>query len=193
MHMRARVRWVVMTRGWRCRCNGRRPARGADCAARSHSHKHALWRGGGAPTIPERPGGHARRAGAPTADGRDEVRQQRHQLAVHQHGPLPRGRHGPKGQQRPPRYRVGHGCAPLRGACLTNPVHCALGRRACTPLAAGAPMGCAPMAHVLWDKVMHYNPSNPKWVRTAVLARLALGRVAVARRRERPHGSARAS
>lgn len=27
----------------------------------------------------------------------------------------------------------------------------------------GAPMGCAPMAHVLWGSVMHYNPANPKW------------------------------
>jgi len=29
----------------------------------------------------------------------------------------------------------------------------------------GAPMGCAPMAHVLWNKVMRYSPANPKWVR----------------------------
>lgn len=28
----------------------------------------------------------------------------------------------------------------------------------------GAPMGLAPAAHVLWSKVMHYNPSNPKWI-----------------------------
>jgi len=27
----------------------------------------------------------------------------------------------------------------------------------------GAPMGMAPMAHVLWTKVMNYSPSNPKW------------------------------
>lgn len=27
----------------------------------------------------------------------------------------------------------------------------------------GAPMGCAPMAHVLWNKVMAYSPANPKW------------------------------
>lgn len=25
-------------------------------------------------------------------------------------------------------------------------------------------MGCAPMAHVLWSKIMNYNPANPKWV-----------------------------
>ncbi|CAK4609795.1 hypothetical protein AeMF1_021366 [Aphanomyces euteiches] len=27
----------------------------------------------------------------------------------------------------------------------------------------GAPMGCAPMAHVLFGKVMNFNPTNPKW------------------------------
>ncbi|RQM23806.1 hypothetical protein B5M09_009107 [Aphanomyces astaci] len=27
----------------------------------------------------------------------------------------------------------------------------------------GAPMGCAPMAHVLFGKVMTYNPTNPAW------------------------------
>jgi len=27
----------------------------------------------------------------------------------------------------------------------------------------GAPMGCAPMAHVLFGEVMNYSPSNPKW------------------------------
>jgi transketolase len=27
----------------------------------------------------------------------------------------------------------------------------------------GAPMGCAPMAHTLFNKVMRYSPSNPKW------------------------------
>jgi len=27
----------------------------------------------------------------------------------------------------------------------------------------GAPMGCAPMAHVLWTKYMNYAPSDPKW------------------------------
>jgi len=27
----------------------------------------------------------------------------------------------------------------------------------------GAPMGCAPMAHLLWSEVMNYSPSNPKW------------------------------
>ncbi|KAJ0392720.1 hypothetical protein P43SY_011975 [Pythium insidiosum] len=27
----------------------------------------------------------------------------------------------------------------------------------------GAPMGCAPMAHVLFSKVMKFNPKNPKW------------------------------
>ena len=29
----------------------------------------------------------------------------------------------------------------------------------------GAPMGCAPMAFLLWSQVMNYNPANPKWVR----------------------------
>ncbi|KAI9292530.1 transketolase [Neoconidiobolus thromboides FSU 785] len=28
----------------------------------------------------------------------------------------------------------------------------------------GAPMGCAPMAHALFSKVMKFNPKNPKWV-----------------------------
>lgn len=27
----------------------------------------------------------------------------------------------------------------------------------------GAPMGMAPMAHILWTEVMNYSPSNPKW------------------------------
>ena len=27
----------------------------------------------------------------------------------------------------------------------------------------GAPMGCAPMAHVLYAKQMHHSPSNPEW------------------------------
>ena len=27
----------------------------------------------------------------------------------------------------------------------------------------GAPMGCAPMAHLLWKEVMKYSPSNPEW------------------------------
>jgi transketolase len=27
----------------------------------------------------------------------------------------------------------------------------------------GAPMGCAPMAHTLWSKIMSFNPANPKW------------------------------
>ena len=27
----------------------------------------------------------------------------------------------------------------------------------------GAPMGCAPMAHLLWSEVMDYSPSNPEW------------------------------
>jgi transketolase len=27
----------------------------------------------------------------------------------------------------------------------------------------GLPMGCAPMAYALWDKVLRHNPSNPKW------------------------------
>jgi transketolase len=28
----------------------------------------------------------------------------------------------------------------------------------------GAPMGCAPMAHVLFSKHFHANPLNPKWI-----------------------------
>ena len=28
----------------------------------------------------------------------------------------------------------------------------------------GAPMGCAPMAHILWSEVMNYSPSNPDWI-----------------------------
>ena len=27
----------------------------------------------------------------------------------------------------------------------------------------GLPMGAAPMAFVLWDKFMRFNPKNPKW------------------------------
>mmetsp|Transcript_11593 Transcript_11593/g.12912 ORF Transcript_11593/g.12912 Transcript_11593/m.12912 type:complete len:706 (-) Transcript_11593:133-2250(-) len=27
----------------------------------------------------------------------------------------------------------------------------------------GAPMGCAPLAHLLWGEVMNYSPSKPKW------------------------------
>ena len=27
----------------------------------------------------------------------------------------------------------------------------------------GAPMGCAPIAHVLWSEFMKYSPSDPKW------------------------------
>jgi len=27
----------------------------------------------------------------------------------------------------------------------------------------GAPMGCAPMAHLLWSEVMNYSPSKPEW------------------------------
>jgi len=27
----------------------------------------------------------------------------------------------------------------------------------------GLPMGCAPMAYSLWDKVLRHNPKNPKW------------------------------
>ena len=30
----------------------------------------------------------------------------------------------------------------------------------------GLPMGAAPMAFVLWDKFMRYNPKNPKWPNT---------------------------
>ena len=28
----------------------------------------------------------------------------------------------------------------------------------------GAPMGCAPIAHVLFGEVMKFNPANPAWV-----------------------------
>lgn len=28
----------------------------------------------------------------------------------------------------------------------------------------GAPMGCAPMAYVLWSKIMNYAPAHPKWL-----------------------------
>ena len=28
----------------------------------------------------------------------------------------------------------------------------------------GAAMGCAPIAHLLWHKLMNYNPAEPKWV-----------------------------
>src|SRR4249919_2871881 len=27
----------------------------------------------------------------------------------------------------------------------------------------GMPMGTAPIAHVLWSKIMKYNPANPSW------------------------------
>jgi len=27
----------------------------------------------------------------------------------------------------------------------------------------GAPMGCAPMAHVVFNKFMNFNPKNPDW------------------------------
>merc|ERR1719487_1272181 len=27
----------------------------------------------------------------------------------------------------------------------------------------GAPMGCAPIAHLLWTEFMNYNGENPKW------------------------------
>ncbi|KAL5068073.1 hypothetical protein RYX36_018960 [Vicia faba] len=27
----------------------------------------------------------------------------------------------------------------------------------------GLPMGCAPVGHILYDKIMRYNPSNPSW------------------------------
>jgi transketolase len=30
----------------------------------------------------------------------------------------------------------------------------------------GAPMGMAPIAHLLWSKYMKHNPSNPHWVRS---------------------------
>lgn len=28
----------------------------------------------------------------------------------------------------------------------------------------GAPMGCAPIAHVLWSKIMRYDTAEPKWL-----------------------------
>ncbi|RIB00128.1 Transketolase, thiamine diphosphate binding domain-containing protein [Gigaspora rosea] len=28
----------------------------------------------------------------------------------------------------------------------------------------GAPMGCAPMAHILFSRFITANPTNPKWV-----------------------------
>lgn len=28
----------------------------------------------------------------------------------------------------------------------------------------GAPMGCAPMAYLLWNEMMHYSPSDPHWI-----------------------------
>jgi transketolase len=28
----------------------------------------------------------------------------------------------------------------------------------------GAPMGCAPMAYVLFKQIMKYNPKNPEWM-----------------------------
>ena len=28
----------------------------------------------------------------------------------------------------------------------------------------GAPMGCAPMAHLLWSEFMNYSPKDPKWI-----------------------------
>ena len=28
----------------------------------------------------------------------------------------------------------------------------------------GAPMGCAPMAYVLWGEVMNYSSKDPKWI-----------------------------
>ena len=28
----------------------------------------------------------------------------------------------------------------------------------------GAPMGCAPLAYVLWTEIMKYSPSNPNWM-----------------------------
>jgi len=31
-------------------------------------------------------------------------------------------------------------------------------------------MGCAPITHVLWSKIMSYNPANPKWVSPRPLA-----------------------
>ncbi len=32
----------------------------------------------------------------------------------------------------------------------------------------GAPMGCAPMAHVLFTKFLQFNPKNPKWVSNGI-------------------------
>lgn len=33
----------------------------------------------------------------------------------------------------------------------------------------GAPMGMAPMAHVLFSKIMNFAPHNPKWVSGSVM------------------------
>eukprot|EP00004_Rigifila_ramosa_P026195 TRINITY_DN804_c0_g1_i1.p1 TRINITY_DN804_c0_g1~~TRINITY_DN804_c0_g1_i1.p1 ORF type:complete len:680 (+),score=137.38 TRINITY_DN804_c0_g1_i1:1-2040(+) len=66
---------------------------------------------------------------------------------------------------------MGHGCAALPRANMSLDQTCVNTIRC---LAAdvvqkaesghpGAPMGCAPMAHVLWSRVMKYNPSDPKW------------------------------
>ena len=28
----------------------------------------------------------------------------------------------------------------------------------------GAPMGCAPMAYILWSKFLNHNPADPTWI-----------------------------
>ena len=28
----------------------------------------------------------------------------------------------------------------------------------------GAPMGCAPMAYILWSKFLSHNPADPTWI-----------------------------
>jgi len=32
----------------------------------------------------------------------------------------------------------------------------------------GAPMGCAPMAHVLWNRIMKYDPQDAEWINAIV-------------------------
>ena len=42
-------------------------------------------------------------------------------------------------------------------------------------LFAGMPLGMAPIAHVLWGKIMKYNPADPKWVRRPSFNHTACG------------------
>jgi hypothetical protein len=38
----------------------------------------------------------------------------------------------------------------------------------------GAPMGMAPMAHLLWTEFLKFNPSNPRWVRAPLCTTLLM-------------------